>query len=374
MVLIITSLVISGVSASDVNTTEDMSTSSMDDVTGTVNVDLTQEECVNENNLDDSKMLCVSSDKNLTAYDDVDSGENVLTDDDKSEILRANDVNIDFNSSNEDLIVNSNHANNSGEDILGLTNQDNNMLNIAPETKLTANNEITVTTTDNQVTIVFTLISIDESYYHYSWKCIKANGNVQNLKLNGWGSQTLASSFSTGSSGSFTVSRSSGNPYNSYMGCGSWIPYVSDDFLLPSSLPEVDTSVSVTNPSVKYNSGSFSVSGKVTADDTNVNEGVVKVNINVVNYNGNSHSINRTAKAQQTNNKLNDNHITPTTNTIKTLTSTSWNNRINPTLLDSRTYKVTDKYNQTSEEFHYLGMKSSYFLTKQECENVKAIH
>ena len=106
----------------------------------------------------------------------------------------------------------------------------------------------------------------------------------------------------------------------------------------------------------------------------NVNEGVVKVNINVVNYNRNSHSINRTAKAQQTNNKLNDNHITPTTNTIKTLTSTSWNNRINPTLLDSRTYKVTDKYNQTSEEFHYLGMKSSYFLTKQECENVKAIH
>ena len=150
MVLIISSLVISGVSASDVNTTEDMSTSSMDDVTGTVNVDLTQEECVNENNLDDSKMLCVSSDKNLTAYDDVDSGENVLTDDDKSEILRANDV-------NSDLIINGNDAN-SGEDILGLRNQDNNMLNIAPETKLTASNEITVTT--EKVTIVFTFISI----------------------------------------------------------------------------------------------------------------------------------------------------------------------------------------------------------------------
>ena len=268
MVLIITSLVISGVSASDVNTTEDMSTSSMDDVTGTVNVDLTQEECVNENNLDDSKMLCVSSDKNLTAYDDVDSGENVLTDDDKSEILRANDVNIDFNSSNEDLIVNSNHANNSGEDILGLTNQDNNMLNIAPETKLTANNEITVEA--GSVTIVFTFISIDESYYYYSWKCIRGNGRA--LDLNGWGSTTLESGqFQPSSSGSFTVLRSSGNPSTSYIyflpaTASSWIN--SKGFVLPSSLPEVDTSVNVTNPSVKYNSGSFSVSGKVTADDT----------------------------------------------------------------------------------------------------------
>ena len=267
MVLIITSLVISGVSASDVNTTEDISSSDTDDVTGTVNVDLTQEECVNENNLDDSKMLCVSSDKNLTAYDDVDSSENVLTDDDKSEILRANDVNIDFNSSNEDLIVNSNHANNSGEDILGLTNQDNNMLNIAPETKLTANNEITVEI-NSFFTFVFTLISIDETYYHYSWKCIEGYGS--NLKLNGWGSTTLESGqFQPSSSGSFTVLRSSGNPSTSYISYKVLTTEDrSQDFVLPSSLPEVDTSVSVTNPSVIYNSGSFSVSGKVTADDT----------------------------------------------------------------------------------------------------------
>ena len=262
MVLIITSLVISGVSASDVNTTEDISSSDTDDVTGTVNVDLTQEECVNENNLDDSKMLCVSSDKNLTAYDDVDSGENVLTDDDKSEILRANDV-------NSDLIINGNDAN-SGEDILGLRNQDNNMLNIAPEIKLTASNEITVSV--NGMTIVFTLISIDESYYHYFWNCTKGDGSYRHMSLCSWPYQfTLyRRSLVTGSSDSFTVSRSYGNPSYSQL-------YVTDEdmsgtysgnFVLPSSLPEVDTSVSVTNPSVIYNSGSFSVSGKVTADDT----------------------------------------------------------------------------------------------------------
>ena len=45
---------------------------------------------------------------------------------------------------------------------------------------------------------------------------------------------------------------------------------------------EVNTSVSVTNPSIKYNSGEFSVSGKVTADDPNVDAGEVTVKIGSV--------------------------------------------------------------------------------------------
>ena len=285
MVLILFSLIITGVSASDVNTTQEISASGTDDV-ASINNDLIDK----STNSDDSTILCSSTDENLTVQDNLDNGfkKNELTDfrgdniDDtnninsvssKSEVLSVSDDNI---LSQE--IINYN-------DILGDTKGSTTI-----SATITSSNTVSVTFTN-----VYASISTERRLYVGYNNELKFISDVTASRIqeattalplylvSGSGTVTFSSNvFSAGNSYTlrfYAVNEADGS-YPSYSINGK--TYHSGMNLILSP-PKATPTVTVSTSSITYAALNQKVSGTVKSGSTNVNEGTVTIK-----YNGNS--------------------------------------------------------------------------------------
>ena len=164
------------------------------------------------------------------------------------------------------------------KDIL-TSSSDNHILGVTPQTILTANgqySEITnyVWIANSNVYVKFSLTSIDGDYYTYTWSVYSDPSNFRGdemylfEKKDDWSSAVYItlSTFLDGDTESKTVNSATVMNTDYYLAifrAGYGTQYSSSKFYLPRIL-EPDTTVSITNPSVKYNSGTFNVSGTET--------------------------------------------------------------------------------------------------------------
>ena len=281
--IILLILITTTVSASETNTTDTIA--------------------INDSNRDDA--VNIESTDNVNVNTAIDSDEvsvndatNEATVDTNTSKLNDSSIESEELSNNEDVIQSRDVLGTTNPEILTNSNNDTIILGMTPETILTDDgdySEINVTisqSTSCYVIINFKLISIEQDPYSYSNKLYTYTWQIvggilvnkfRKLQINSYSfylEMLYEGNLEVGYSGSITLD------FNKYITDKisikvqyNNIQTLSQSVFLPRKLPETATTVSVTNPSVTYNSGEFSVSGTVTADSGTVNGGTVTVTI-----------------------------------------------------------------------------------------------
>ena len=264
---------ITAVSASEVNSTDTVSTnddfevSVCENTAGEVSVAALPN--TNSENTNNNNEINVEE---LNETSNIDDGSNIS--DESStfnfELEQSNNV-TDSNQDKRDLLGAANNLTDSND------NPNNNILKVTPVSKTFI---IDYDGIGYHVEIEVDFYEEDDIYY-WSITSIREpfGGSWTGLYID-YGSDTLCLTFNkitSTSYGSFSgADIDTINQVRFYSKSSNKYYYSEYDYL-PGS--EVDTTVSVTNPSVKYNSGEFSVSGTVTANNANINTGTVKVTI-----------------------------------------------------------------------------------------------
>ena len=270
-------LMITAVSASEVNSTDTVSTnddfevSVCENTAGEVSVAALPN--TNSENTNNNNEINVEE---LNETSNIDDGLNIS--DESStfnfELEQSNNV-TDSNQDKRDLLGAANNLTDSND------NPNNNILKATLVSK---------TFSIKQGSSYFYYVEIEVSFYEegdiYYWDIMSIQepfGDDWTGLYIDYGSDTLCLTFNkitSTSYGSFSgADIDTINQVRFYSKSSNKYYYSEYDYL-PGS--EVNTTVSVTNPSVKYNSGEFSVSGTVTANGANINTGTVKVKIGSV--------------------------------------------------------------------------------------------
>lgn len=233
---------------------------------------------INDSNRDDAVNIQTTDNENVnTAIDrgevSVEDTTNEATVDTNTSKLNDSIIESEELSNNEDVIQSRNVLGTTNPEILTSSNNDTIILAMAPETILTANGDyseinVRVSRGNNHIIINFKLTGHDMSSFYYTWQVVELESDYaadiwiyDNYYF--YSMQLYSGIISQGVSGFISLD------YDRFVVDGSilWVDLGSittQGFYLPRILPEVATTVSVTNPSVNYNSGSFSVSGTET--------------------------------------------------------------------------------------------------------------
>ena len=246
------------VSASETNTTDTIAIndSNRDDA---VNIESTDN--VNVNTAIDSDEVSVNDATNEAT---VDTNTSKLND----SIIESEEI-----INNEDVIQSREVLGTTNPEILTSSNNDTIILAMTPETILTANGDyseinVRVSRGNNYIIVNFKLIAHDMSSFYYTWEVVELGSNyAADLRI--WDNVYFDSTILCDGIISYGVYGFINLDYNKYVGNGAFLSVdlgsmITEGFYLPSILPETATTVSVTNPSVTYNSGEFSVSGTET--------------------------------------------------------------------------------------------------------------
>ena len=242
--------------STEYNVTDTISTTDYLEISSASNFDET-----NENNLTNEQI----------------NGENTVSSNVELE-QKSNDV-CNPIQNKEELLGSVNNVLTGSDDVNNLlTNNEDSMLSSILNNELLSSNSITFTIggSSNYVKIRLEIISqynyrwtVLEVFPRTAWSCFvyMRSDDHDNVYL-------CYDQLVIGTSDTFYLKTDSTVSFASfYYGSGQYTSF------MPLPTLEEDTTISVINPSVKYNSGSFNVSGTVTADGANINTGTVKVTI-----------------------------------------------------------------------------------------------
>ena len=260
---------ITKVSASEVNTTDTVSTT--DNLEVSVSENNTGEVAVaalpNTNSNNDGINV-----EGLNKTSNIDDGLNVSDENSTSnfELEQSNNVDDSVKNKEEILGAMDNILTISSDVPIpvvydSLKNNEDNMLGCTSNELLSENPSKTYTISDGpyHITISVTLIS---DYYEWEVKEMTNHWNylyVYSATSSSVFTELSWESLSIGYDGIFSGSKfGESNVY--FCSISSFTGRATNSNYAPLPLSEVDTTVSVTNPSVKYNSGNFGVSGTVT--------------------------------------------------------------------------------------------------------------